>query len=50
MTTEDHNTIANSGKSVSFESPEHSEKHLNAIKHLVTKSDDALDEHIDQKT
>jgi hypothetical protein len=50
MTPEDHKTLAESRKSVSFESPDHSEKHLNAIHTLVKKSDNELGDHIDKQT
>lgn len=50
LTPDDHKTLAESGKNFHFESPEHSAKHLDVHKSLVSKADDELGHHIDKQT
>jgi hypothetical protein len=45
MTPDDYKSLAASGKDINFDSPEHSEKHLNAIHDLVKNAHDKLDDH-----
>lgn len=50
LTEEDHATLADSGKDISFAHPDHSEKHLNAIKKNIDSVDNALTHHIETQT
>lgn len=50
MTADDHVKLAESDKHITFEDGGHSEKHLEAIKNVVKKSDVDLGNHIDKKT
>lgn len=49
LTPDDYSTLAKSGKSLKFESPFHSNKHLDAIRKNMEKADDDISDHIENK-
>ena len=46
MTDDDFKSLAQSGRRLHFENPEHSEKHLDELHKLVKKADEKLDDHV----